>query len=86
MPLTCISSAFVPTQGMPGWLQPIAQWNPMPALASVCRHLFGNQDPAVTVRVWPMRHAELAVFCWSGGMLAVFAPLTVHLYRRKAFS
>ena len=28
LPLTFISSAFVPTQGMPGWLQPIAEWNP----------------------------------------------------------
>jgi hypothetical protein len=26
------------------------------------------------------------VFCWSAAMLAVFAPLAVHLYRRKALS
>jgi len=24
------------------------------------------------------------VLCWSAAMLVVFAPLTVHLYRRKA--
>ena len=34
LPLTFISSAFVPIQGMPGWLQPIAIWNPMSALAT----------------------------------------------------
>jgi ABC-2 type transport system ATP-binding protein len=28
----------------------------------------------------------LARFCWSAAMLAVFAPLAVHLYRRKALS
>ena len=33
---------------------------------------------------WPMQHPELAVLCWSVGMLVVFAPLAVHLYRRKA--
>ena len=49
LPLTFISSEFVPTQGMPGWLQPIAEWNPMSALASACRHLFANPDPAVAV-------------------------------------
>jgi len=31
-----------------------------------------------------VQHPELAVICWSVGMLAVFAPLAVHLYRRKA--
>jgi ABC transporter DrrB family efflux protein len=83
LPLTFISSAFVPTQGMPGWLQPIAEWNPMSSLAAACRQLFGNPNPAALVDAWPAQHAELAVVCWSLGMLAVFAPLAVHLYRNK---
>jgi hypothetical protein len=33
-----------------------------------------------------MQHPELAVFCWSAAMLAVFAPLAGHPYRRKALS
>src|ERR1700734_2331144 len=37
LPLTFISSAFVPTQGMPGWLQPVAEWNPMSSLAAAGR-------------------------------------------------
>jgi len=83
LPLTFISSAFVPTQGMPGWLQPIAEWNPMSSLAAACRELFGNPNPASLVNAWPTQHAELAVVCWSALMLAVFAPLAVHLYRNK---
>src|SRR6202167_3420767 len=84
LPLTFISSAFVPTQGMPGWLQPVAEWNPMSSLAAACRHLFGNPNPAASVHAWPAQHPYLAVICWSVGMLVVFAPLAVHLYRRKA--
>jgi ABC-2 type transport system permease protein len=84
LPMTFVSSAFVPTQGMPGWLQPVANWNPMSALAAACRHLFGNPNPAAAVHAWPMQHPELAVVCWSVGMLLVFAPLAVRLYRRKA--
>jgi ABC-2 type transport system permease protein len=84
LPLTFISSAFVPTQSMPGWLQPVADWNPMSALAAACRHLFGNPNPAAAVHSWPLQHPELAVVCWSAAMLAVFAPLAVHLFRRKA--
>ena len=84
LPLTFISSAFVPTQGMPGWLQPIAEWNPLSSLAAACRELFGNPNPAATVQVWPAQHPELAVLCWSAAMLVVFAPLAVRLYRSKA--
>jgi ABC-2 type transport system permease protein len=86
LPLTFISNAFVPTQGMPGWLQPVAEWNPMSALAAAARHLFGNPNPAAAIHVWPMQHPELAVVCWSAAMLAVFAPVAVHLYRRKAIA
>ena len=84
LPLTFISSAFVPTQGMPGWLQPIAEWNPLSSLAAACRQLFGNPNPAAAVQVWPAQHPELAVVCWSTAILVVFAPLAVHLYRSKA--
>jgi ABC-2 type transport system permease protein len=84
LPLTFISSAFVPTQTMPGWLQPVAEWNPMSALAAAARHLFGNPNPAAAIHVWPMEHPELAVICWAVAMLVVFAPTAVHLYRRKA--
>ena len=84
LPLTFISSAFVPTQGMPGWLQPVAEWNPMSALAASSRTLFGNPNPVALLHVWPMQHPELAVACWAAVMLAVFAPLAVGLYRRKA--
>ncbi len=84
LPLTFVSNAFVPTQGMPGWLQAIANWNPMSALAAASRELFGNPNPAASVPAWPMQHPELAVIGWSAVLLAVFAPLAVHLYRRKA--
>jgi ABC transporter DrrB family efflux protein len=86
LPLTFISSAFVPTQGMPGWLQAVADWNPMSALAAAARHLFGNPNPAASVQAWPMQHPELAVFIWSVGLIAVFAPLAVRLYRRKSLA
>ena len=83
LPLTFVSSAFVPIQGMPGWLQPIAIWNPMSALAAASRQLFGNPNPAAAVDAWPMQHPELAVVCWSVAIILVFAPLAVRQFRRK---
>lgn len=83
LPLSFVSNAFVPTQGMPGWLQAVANWNPMSAIASACRVLFGGPNPAATIHAWPMQHPELAVIIWSAGLIAVFAPAAVALYRRK---
>jgi len=83
LPLGFVSNAFVPTQGMPGWLRAFANWNPISALAATCRNLFGGGNPASAVPVWPMQHPELAVLAWSVGLIAVFAPTAVWLYRRK---
>jgi ABC-2 type transport system permease protein len=83
LPLTFVSNAFVPTQGMPSWLQTFADWNPMSAVAASCRQLFGGADPAATIQAWPMQHPELAVLAWSVALIAVFAPTAVYLFRRK---
>jgi ABC-2 type transport system permease protein len=83
LPLGFVSNAFVPTQGMPGWLQAFANWNPISAVAATCRDLFGGGNPASSIPAWPMQHPELAVLAWSVGLIAVFAPTAVWLYRRK---
>ena len=81
LPLSFVSNAFVPTQGMPAWLRDFANWNPMSAVAATCRKLFGGTVP--TPDAWPMQHPELALVIWSVGLIAIFAPLAVALYRRK---
>jgi ABC-2 type transport system permease protein len=81
LPLSFVSNAFVPTQGMPAWLRDFANWNPLSAVAEMCRNLFGGNVPAPDV--WPMQHPELAVVIWSVALIAVFAPTAVYLYRRK---
>jgi ABC-2 type transport system permease protein len=83
IPLTFVSNAFVPTQGMPAWLQVIADWNPFSAVAAACRRLFGNPDPSALVHAWPMQHPELATLLWSGALLVVFLPLAVRVYANK---
>jgi ABC-2 type transport system permease protein len=81
LPLSFVSNAFVPTQGMPAWLRDFANWNPLSAVAESCRNLFGGNVP--TPDAWPLQHPELAVVIWSVGLIAVFAPTAVYLYRRK---
>jgi ABC-2 type transport system permease protein len=86
LPLGFVSNAFVPTSGMPSWLQTVANWNPVSAVAASCRNLFGNPNPASSIGAWPMQHPELYALLWALGVLAVFGPLAVHLYHRKSAS
>ena len=68
---------------MPGLLQVVANWNPLSALPAACQYLFGNPDPAAAVHVWPMRRPEPAAVVWAAALIAVFAPLSAWLCRRK---
>ena len=82
VPLSLTSNAFIATTSMPGWLQGVADWNPVSVLAAACRRLLGNPDPAAAIAAWPMRHPEVASAAWSLALLAVLMPATVWLYVR----
>jgi ABC-2 type transport system permease protein len=82
-PLAIVSNALVPTQRMPAVLRTIADWNPVSAVTSAARELFSNPNPASHIQVWPMQHPVLASLLWSAAIVAVFAPLASHLYRRR---
>ncbi|WP_443074241.1 ABC transporter permease [Streptomyces sp. NBC_01460] len=82
-PVTFISNAFVPTENMAGWLQPIAEWNPFSATVQACRELFGN--PGVSPSdAWPMQHPVWASIIWSVVIIVVFRTLAVRKYRQAA--
>jgi ABC-2 type transport system permease protein len=71
-PLTFLSSAFVPTETMPGWLQAFVRINPVTHIISAARELcnygtFGADG-------WLAIGGALVV-------IAIFAPLAVRKYR-----
>jgi ABC-2 type transport system permease protein len=82
-PLAIVSNALVPTQHMPVVLRTIADWNPVSAVTAAARDLFGNPNPSAAIPAWPMQHPIVASLLWSVGLLAVFAPIAAHLYRRR---
>ena len=82
-PLAIVSNAMVPTTHMPGWLQAIANWNPVSAVTAAVRTLFGNPNPSAHIPAWPMQHPIEAALLWSVAILAIFAPLAAYLYRRR---
>jgi ABC-type polysaccharide/polyol phosphate export permease len=82
-PLAVVSNALVPTERMPAALRVVADWKPISAVTAACRQLFANPNPSATVSAWPMQHAIVTSLLWSIGLLAVFAPLAVHLFVRR---
>jgi ABC transporter DrrB family efflux protein len=72
-PLTFASSAFVPVESMPDWLQAFAEVNPFTVVVDAMRALF--VDAPAGDSVW-------GAVAWSLGLIAVFAPLSVSRYRR----
>jgi ABC transporter DrrB family efflux protein len=80
-PFTLVSSVFLPTQTMPGWLQAFAAHQPITVIANALRGLMLGQDalqPGHTVTGQTM----LAIG-WTAAILVVFAPLAVRVYRRS---
>ena len=74
MPLTFVSNVFVDPRTLPTWLQGFVEVNPISILATAVR---GAMHGTATMEqvVW--------VFIVSLIMTAVFAPITIYLYRNK---
>ncbi|MCX4848931.1 ABC transporter permease [Streptomyces sp. NBC_00893] len=79
--LPLLSSAYIPTGNLPGWLRTVAEWNPISAAAAAVRDLFGNASPAADA-AWPVAHPVAGTLAWSAVLLAVFVPLSVRRYAR----
>jgi ABC transporter DrrB family efflux protein len=72
-PLTFVSSAFVPVDSMPSWLEPIAENNPFTTMVDAARALF--VDAPAGNDVW-------GAVVWCFVIIAVFGPLSAWRYRR----
>jgi ABC transporter DrrB family efflux protein len=74
-PLVFASSAFVPVDSMPGWLQPFAENQPLSVVVDAARSLtLGG----------PTTSNVLQAIAWCVGIIAVAAPLAVRQYRKAA--
>jgi ABC-2 type transport system permease protein/oleandomycin transport system permease protein len=72
-PLTFASSAFVPVDSMPEWLQKFADVNPITTVVDAMRALW--LDAPAGNDIW-------GAVAWSLGLIALFSVLAVRRYRR----
>jgi len=74
LPLTFASSAFVPPETMPGWLEAIAEANPVTWVIDAARGLMLGG---------PVAEPVIGAVLWMIAITAVFAPLAISRYRRR---
>jgi ABC-2 type transport system permease protein len=74
-PLTLASNVFVNPQTMPGWLQAFVGINPVAHLVTAARSLMMQGTLTAGQIGW--------VLLTSAALTAIFAPLTILLYRNK---
>lgn len=80
-PLTFASSAFVPIEGMPGWLQAWARNNPVTIWANTLRGFTLGADYLEFVGE-SIGGLAVKSGLWIGLILAIFVPLSIWTYRR----
>lgn len=73
-PLTFASSAFVPLESMPGWLQAFARAMPVTPTCDAVRAMLNDG--------LPLQRPLLISLAWMFAILAVFSYLSVRAYRK----
>jgi ABC transporter DrrB family efflux protein len=74
-PFVFVSSAFVPTESMPGWLRAYADHSPVTLMIDTLRAWFGGQDAG---------GLALRSLAWAAGLTLVFMTLSVARFRRTS--
>ena len=74
-PLTFLSSAFVPTSTMPGWLQAFANNQPFTYVVNTMRAM--ALGGPIEANLWKS-------IAWIAGIFIVFVPLAVRAYKRAS--
>ncbi len=80
-PFTFVSSAFVPVESMPGWMQAFARNQPLTQIVNAVR-AFTLGDKAQRVLGHPAGYFAVRSVLWCALFIVVFAPLAARRYQR----
>jgi ABC transporter DrrB family efflux protein len=82
VPLTFVSSAYVPIHSMPGWMQSFAANQPVTVVINAVRSLLLGGTSAAGVGHTTAHWVALSLV-WCAGILAVFATISVRRFARS---
>lgn len=75
--LSFLSNAFMAVSQLPSWVRPIAEWNPVSSVTTLCRQLWGVPVPADSS--FPAQHPGVVV---AVTLVVLFAAATLLSFRR----
>ena len=82
-PIIFVSSAYVPVHTLPGWMQPIAEHQPVSVMCNAVRSL-ALGDPTLAGLRHTTTYWVVLSLIWSAAIVVLLAPLAVTLYRRSS--
>ncbi|MGH9050996.1 MAG: ABC transporter permease, partial [Acidimicrobiia bacterium] len=81
VPLTFVSSAYVPVESLPGWMQPVAANQPLTVMINAVRSLMlgGAETAGIghSTGYW-----VVLSLVWCAGIVAVFGGLAISRFAR----
>jgi ABC-2 type transport system permease protein len=81
-PVLFVSSAYVPVHTLPGWMQPIAERQPITVMSNAVRSLALGR-PASAGLGHSTSYWVVLSLVWAAGIVLVFAPLAAARYSRS---
>ncbi|MBO0807112.1 MAG: ABC transporter permease [Actinobacteria bacterium] len=81
-PVIFVSSAYVRVNTLPGWMQPVAEHQPVTIMCNAVRSL-ALGGPALAGLGHTTTYWALLSLAWAAGITLVFASLAATLYRRS---
>lgn len=82
LPLSFISSAYVPVDTMPGWLQAFAGHQPVTVMINAVRAL--TQGPeAEALLGYTTGYYLVRALLWAAAIVAIFAPIAISRFQRR---
>lgn len=82
MPFTFVSSAYVPLDSMPGWMQAFASNQPVTAIVNAVRSLMLGGTDAAGIGHSTAHWVTLSLL-WCAGILVVFATIAVTRFTKR---
>lgn len=81
LPLVFTSSAFAPVSRLPGWMQPLAEWNPITSAIDTARGLALGDKTLFAVSHVHVGTAAWHFALWWIAIVGLFTALAVRRYR-----
>jgi ABC transporter DrrB family efflux protein len=81
LPLSFLAGTFVTIAGLPSWLSPIAEWDPLSPFVASMRHVAQGTNATGS---WQLTHPVVAMCGWCVLIMVICVPLALRRFATTA--